>query len=206
MGGPMSGRCGYRESRAFATSKAGGGGWRKNSFLYTVWLTEDARSRFIQEMKQILRASLLLCVLAIPTNAAPAKISGSFQLRTISTNKEVNTVKIGQDYVIRWTDKNLNLLANKNATLNYNLSVLPKGLSAPVSFSGRLSTKVTLPASEGGAQETSAELAQFAGTRSYEQIITIPDVLPEGDGTITVSLSVTGAGSITATKRVKVVL
>ena len=201
----MSGKCGYRESRAFATSKAGGV-VAKNSFLYTVWLTEDARSRFIQEMKQILRASLLLCVLVIPTNATPAKISGSFQLRTISTNKEVNTVKIGQDYVIRWTDKNLNLLANKNATLNYNLSVLPKGLSAPVSFSGRLSTKVTLPASEGGAQETSAELAQLAGTRSYEQIITIPDVLPEGDGTITVSLSVTGAGSITATKRVKVVL
>jgi hypothetical protein len=184
----------------------GWGAAAENSFLYTVWLTEDARSRFIQEMKQILRASLLLCVLAIPTNAAPAKISGSFQLRTISTNKEVNTVKIGQDYVIRWTDKNLNLLANKNATLNYNLSVLPKGLSAPVSFSGRLSTKVTLPASEGGAQETSAELAQFAGTRSYEQIITIPDVLPEGDGTITVSLTVKGSGSITATKRVKVVL
>jgi hypothetical protein len=157
-------------------------------------------------MKQILRASLLLCVLAIPTHAAPAKISGSFQLRTISTNKEVNTVKIGQDYVIRWTDKNLNLLANKNATLNYSLSVLPKGLSASVSFSGRLSTKVTLPASEGGAQQTSMDLAQLAGTRSYEQIITIPDVLPEGDGTITVSLSVTGAGSITATKRVKVVL
>lgn len=157
-------------------------------------------------MKLKLRVSFLLCVFALPTNAAPSKISGSFQLRTISTNKEVNTVKIGQDYVIRWTDKNLNLLANKNATLNYNLSVLPKGLSAPVSFSGRLSTKVTLPASEGGAQETSAELAQLAGTRSYEQIITIPDVLPEGDGTITVSLSVTGAGSITATKRVKVVL
>jgi len=118
----------------------------------------------------------------------------------------VNAVKIGQDYVIRWTDKDLNLLANKNATLNYSLSVLPKGLSAPVSFSGRLSTKVTLPASEGGAQQTSAELAQLAGTRSYEQIITIPDVLPEGDGTITISLSVTGAGSITATKRVKVIL
>jgi hypothetical protein len=49
-------------------------------------------------------------------------------------------------------------------------------------------------------------LAQFAGTRSYEQIITIPDVLPEGDGTITVSLTVKGSGSITATKRVKVVL
>ena len=139
-------------------------------------------------------------------NAAPPKISGSFQLRAISTNREVNTVKIGQDYVVRWTDKDLNLLANKNATLNYSLSVLPKGLSAPVSFSGRLSTKVTLPTSEGGAQQTSMELAQLAGTRSYEQIITIPDVLPEGDGTVTVSLSVTGAGSITVTKRVKVVL
>jgi hypothetical protein len=139
-------------------------------------------------------------------NAAPPKISGSFQLRAISTNREVNTVKIGQDYVVRWTDKDLNLLANKNATLNYSLSVLPKGLSAPVSFSGRLSTKVTLPTSEGGAQQTSMELAQLAGARSYEQIITIPDVLPEGDGTVTVSLSVTGAGSITVTKRVKVVL
>ena len=157
-------------------------------------------------MKQILRASLLLCVLALPMEAAPPKISGSFQLRSISTNREVNTVKIGQDYVVRWTDKDLNLLANKNATLNYSLSVLPKGLSAPVSFSGRLSTKVTLPASEGGAQQTSVELAQLVGTRSYEQFITIPDVLPEGDGTITISLSATGAGSITVTKRVKVVL
>lgn len=149
---------------------------------------------------------MLLFALVLSTKAAPPKISGSFQLRTIDTNKEVSTVKIGQDYVIRWTDKNLNLLANKTASINYSLSVLPKGLSAPVSFSGRLSTKVTLPASEGGAQQTSVELAQLAGTRSYEQIITIPDVLPEGAGTITVSLSVTGAGSITATKRVKVVL
>ena len=182
------------------------GWWRKNSFLYTVWLTEDARLRFIQEMKQILLASLLFCVLALPTNAAPPKISGSFQLRTISTNKEVNTVKIGRSYIIRWTDKNLNLLANKQATLNYSLSVLPKGLSAPVSFSGKLSTKVTLPASEGGAIQTTKELAQLAGTRTYSSTITIPDVLPEGDGTITVSLSVKGSGSITATKRVKVVL
>jgi hypothetical protein len=157
-------------------------------------------------MKQILRASLLLCVLALPTNAAPPKISGSFQLRTISTNKEVNTVKVGQDYLIRWTDKNLDLVANKTATFNYTFSVLPKGLSVPVSFSGRLSTKVTLPTSEGGAQQTNTEFAQLAGTRSYEQIITISDVLPEGDGTISVSLAVTGAGSITATKRVKVVL
>jgi hypothetical protein len=157
-------------------------------------------------MKQILRALLLLCVWVLPSNAAPPKISGNFQLRTIDTNKEVSTIKIGQDYVVRWTDKNLNLLANKKATFNYSLSVLPKGLSVPVSFSGRLSTKVTLPASEGGAQQTSLELAQLAGTRSYEQIITIPDVLPEGDGTIQISLSVSGAGSITATKRVKVVL
>lgn len=157
-------------------------------------------------MKQILRASFLLCVLALPMKAAPPKISGSFQLRTISTNKEVNTVKIGRSYIIRWTDKNLNLLANKQATLNYSLSVLPKGLSAPLSFSGKLSTKVTLPASEGGARQTTKELAQLAGTRTYSSTITIPDVLPEGDGTITVSLSVAGAGSITATKRVKVIL
>ncbi len=157
-------------------------------------------------MKQILCASFLLCVLAIQTNAAPPKVSGSFQLRTIDTNREVSTIKIGQDYVVRWTDKELNLLANRKATFNYSLSVLPKGLSAPISFSGRLSTKVTLPVSEGGAQQTSLELAQLAGTRSYEQIITIPDVLPEGDGTISISLSVTGAGSISATKRVKVVL
>ena len=175
-------------------------------FLYTFWLTQYSKSRFVKEMKQILCASLLLCVLAIPTNAAPPKISGSFQLRTISTKKEVNTVKIGRSYIIRWTDKNLNLLANKQATLNYSLSVLPKGLSAPLSFSGKLSTKVTLPASEGGARQTTKELAQLAGTRTYSSTITIPDVLPEGDGTITVSLAVTGAGSITATKRVKIVL
>lgn len=157
-------------------------------------------------MKQILFTSILLCATAVMTNAAPPKISGSFQLRTIETNKEISTVKIGHSYIIRWTDKNLNLLANKNATFNYSLSVLPKGLSAPISFSGRLSTKVTLPASEGGAQQTTLELDQLAGTRSYEQFITIPDVLPEGDGTITVSLSISGSGSITATKKVKVVL
>jgi hypothetical protein len=157
-------------------------------------------------MKKALRASLLLFVLALQTNAAPPKVSGSFQLRNISTNKEVSTIKIGRSYIIRWTDKNLNLLANKNATLNYSLSVLPKGLSAPVSFSGKLSTKVTLPASEGGARQTTKELAQLSGTRTYSSTITIPDVLPVGDGTITVSLSVAGAGSITATKRVKVVL
>lgn len=157
-------------------------------------------------MKQAFYTLILLFVITLQTNAAPPKVSGSFQLRTISTNKEVSTIKIGQDYVVRWTDKDLHLLANKNATFNYSLSVLPKGLSAPISFSGKLSTKVTLPASEGGAQQTSLELAPLAGTRSYEQIITIPDVLPEGDGSITVSLSVSGAGSITATKRVKVVL
>ena len=157
-------------------------------------------------MKKVFFASLIFCVSVLSTHAAPPKISGSFQLRTLDTNKEVSTVKIGRDYVVRWTDKNLNLLANKKATLSYSLSVLPKGLTAPISFSGRLSTKVTLPASEGGAQQTSLELAQLTGTRYYEQFITIPDVLPEGDGTITVSLSVSGAGSITATKRVKVTL
>ena len=157
-------------------------------------------------MKQILCALFFVGVVPLSTYAASPTISGSFQLRTVSTNKEVSTLKIGRKYIVRWTDKNLNLLANKKATLNYDLSILPKGLNAPISFNGRLSTKVTLPASEGGARQTSRELAQLVGTRYYEQFITIPDVLPEGDGTITVSLSVSGAGSITATKRVKVTL
>ncbi|MES2657749.1 MAG: hypothetical protein V4689_03975 [Verrucomicrobiota bacterium] len=148
---------------------------------------------------------LAVALTSLPASGA-AKLDGSLKILSPKTNKEISSARVGQDVKLKYSVTDIHLLANKNVTLSYVLSVLPVGSNTPVTLSGKLATVVTLPANEGGAAKTKKDMASLAGLQSAVEILTIPDFMPAGKATLTVTLSGAGAGSVSVDKTLNIQL
>jgi hypothetical protein len=145
----------------------------------------------------------IIAATALPSFGA---IDGSLKILSPTTNQPISTVRIGKQFKVRLAVNDLNLIANKNITYTYVLSVLPKGSNTPVTISGKISGRFTLPASEGGAVKTRDEMADLAGTQVTGGIMTVPDFMPVGTATLTISLTTPNVGNINFSKNLKIQL
>ncbi len=121
------------------------------------------------------------------------------------TNTEVSSIRVGDAVKIVITAKDLNLLANKSVAYTYVLSVAPKGISQPITLSGRITTKLSLLPENGGAAKTAEGMAGLAGTQTTEGTITIPDSMPEGVASLAIVVS-SKSGNIIIKKNIKITL
>ena len=137
---------------------------------------------------------------------AAEKISASVKFLSPATNQEIKSVRVGRSMRVKTTIRNFDLLANKNVTVTYALSVTPKGSNTPVTVSGKLSGKLTLPSKLGGSQQTTKDFADLKGTQSGTDFITIPDFMPAGVATVTITISTKNVGSASVSKKLNLVL
>lgn len=155
--------------------------------------------------KHALLLSFALLTSSVSSFAA-GKISASLQFLSPATNKQVSSVRVGRAVKVKTSLKNFDQLANQNATVTYALSVTPKGSNSPVTVSGKLAGKLTLPPKLGGAKQTRKEFKGLAGTQSGTDVITIPDFMPAGVATVTITIKTKNAGSVSVSKKLKLVL
>jgi hypothetical protein len=154
-------------------------------------------------MKKYLLALLTLVSSAV---CAQAQISGSLKFLSPTTKTEISKVRIGKSVLVKLSVKDLHLLADKNVTLTYALSATPKGSNTPIQVSGKLSSRLVLPESEGGLAATKRELSGMKGLHTMSELIQIPDFMPVGVATLTINLSTPSAGSISFNKSLTVTL
>ena len=128
------------------------------------------------------------------------------QVLSPTTNLAINSVRIGQQFKVEITAKDLNLIANKKIALTYVLSVLPKGSNTPITVSGKITGLVSLPISKGGAAATTSELASLAGSEIQSELVTVPDFMPEGTATLTLVLATSKVGTISLSKTLNITL
>ena len=155
--------------------------------------------------RHLFSLALALFATSSPSFAA-TKIAGSMKFLAPGTNREVSSVRVGRSVNVAISVRDLNLIANKDVSLSYALSVLPKGSNTPTTISGKFSGKFTLPASEGGATKTKQEMADLAGTESTSGILTLPEFMPAGVATVTITLTTKQAGSININKKLNITL
>lgn len=156
-------------------------------------------------MKKLLPLALTLALTSLPTFAA-TKISGSMKVLSATTLEPITSARVGQQIKLKIIVNDLDLIANKKVTFTYALSVLPEGASTPTTISGKLSGPFTLPSTEGGAKKTKTEMAGLAGKQSVSGLIEIPDFMPEGKATISVSIAGSDVGSINLSKTLTIKL
>ena len=131
-------------------------------------------------------------------------IGGTLKILSTTTNQELTSVRIGRPFKVMISERDLHLLANKNVTISYLFSVVPRGSSTPISFSGKFTCRATLPPTEGGVAETNRGVVFLAGDQSAETILTAPDLTPEGLGTLSISIGATGVDTIYLSKSINV--
>ena len=92
-------------------------------------------SSFANPMKStflsIVALSLVSSSLAV---AQSKKIGASMSFFAPGTTTQINDVRVGKSFEVRISAKDLNLIANRNTTFTYTLSVLPKGSKTPISI------------------------------------------------------------------------
>jgi hypothetical protein len=137
---------------------------------------------------------------------ATPKMTGYMKILSPETNLEITSANIGQQIKVIIVVKDAQLIVNKKATLTYSLSVLPTGSNTPVSFSGKISARFVLPATEGGLTETKAKTDGWAGTQTTTELITIPDGFPAGKATLSLSLTAVGGGAVNVNKTLTIKL
>lgn len=157
-------------------------------------------------MKKKLFVIALTIVATCLPSFSQSLISGSLKFLSATTNEEITEIRVGQSFKIKFTETDLHLLANKNVKLSYVLSVVPTGANTPISISGKLEGRATLPSSLGGKTKTKREMASLEGTLSTAGILTVPDFMPEGVATVTLSVSSVGVGSISIDKSINILL
>lgn len=155
--------------------------------------------------KYIATAVLALAATCVPLIGA-SQIAGSLKFLSVNTNEEIKSIRIGKSLKIKLTERDLHLLANKNVTLAYVLSIVPKGSNTPIAISGKFVARATLPASEGGAAKTRQEMASLEGIQSFVGIVTVPEFMPVGVATVTVSLASGSIGAISFNKTINILL
>ena len=148
-------------------------------------------------MKALLYSIAALVVLPIHQVDAQQKLGGSMRFLALRSNTPIKSAKVGQTFRIQLVGQNLNLIGNRQTTGTYTLSVLPAGSQTPVTISGKLSGLMMLPKSQGGARKTAQELASLRGTTRETLFVTVPDFMPAGRATLTLSLSARNAGAVT---------
>ena len=116
---------------------------------------------------------------------------------------ELTTLRVGQTFRVAVTGTNLNLIANQNVSLSYVLSVTPTGITTPIVLSGTVATKLTLPGPDGAAQTTEG-LSSLSGNQSAESFLTVPDFMPTGTATLTITFTTAGLNTITLQKSITI--
>lgn len=140
-----------------------------------------------------------------PLGAAPnSPIAATMDLLAPITDTPITSVRVGEQFRIRITAKDLNLTANKSTTVTYALSVLPKNSKIPITISGKVSGQLTLPESKGGAAQTTAEMAEIAGQQAATFLLTVPNYVPEGIATLTITFKSKDAGRFSVNRKVEV--
>jgi hypothetical protein len=140
-----------------------------------------------------------------PLEAAPAPpVAATVDLLAPITDTPVTSVRVGQQFRVRITAKGLDLTANKSTTVTYTLSVLPRNSKVPITISGRVSAQLTLPESEGGAGQTTARMAGIAGQQETTYLLTVPNYVPEGIATLTLTFRSKDAGRFSVNRKVEV--
>lgn len=142
---------------------------------------------------QKVTAALIIVASSVNVFAAE-KISSSISITSPITTQEISSARVGEQIKMLISLSEANLLANENLALSYSISVLPTGSKTPVTISGKLAGVFSFPADQGGAARTSEETADWAGTKTAEGLITIPEFMPEGKATVTVSVLRRGGG------------
>jgi hypothetical protein len=158
--------------------------------------------------KKTLITVLLVAASCSLSHGAPKKptIGGRLQVLSTVTGREVSQARVGSLLKLKFSDTNLHLLANQKVTINYVLSATPEGSKTPISFSGKITCKATLLPSDGGAAATTSGMAFLAGTQSDELVVSIPEYMPTGNATLTVSVSAPGVGTVALSKTMKITL
>jgi hypothetical protein len=156
-------------------------------------------------MKKTTPLVLLLAACGTLSSIGATKIGGALKVMSPRTGAEVSTVRVGKSLDVRITAKEFHLLANRNVKFTYALSILPDGSNTPISFSGTIASKFTL-LEQGGATKTKQEMASWAGTQVARGLITIPDTMPTGQATLSVSISGKDVGSVTYSKNLTIKL
>lgn len=157
-------------------------------------------------MKNKLFPLVLMIALTSASSFGATKIGGSIKILSPATNKEITTARIGEEIRVRVALKDFDLIANKKVNFTYALSVLPNGSNTPISFSGKISGPFTLPDAEGGAKKTKKEMASWAGVQTASELITIPDFMPAGKATLSVTLAGADVGSVSFNKTLTIKL
>jgi hypothetical protein len=141
------------------------------------------------------KLTVIFTIFASSINVFAAdKISSSISISSPTTAQEISSARVGEQVKILISLSEAHLLANENVALSYSLSVLPTGSKTPVTISGKLAGIFRFPNDQGGAVRTSEETADWAGTKTAEGLITIPEFMPEGKATLTVSVARRGGG------------
>lgn len=125
---------------------------------------------------------------------AAEKMSSSISITSPTTTQEISSARVGEQVKILISLSEANLIANENIALSYSLSVLPTGSNTPVTISGKLAGLFRYPSDQGGSLRTIEETADWAGTKTAEGLITIPEFMPVGKATLMVSVSRRGGG------------
>lgn len=153
-------------------------------------------------MKHYITLPTVMLALALSTQAAPKpKIVVSAKVTDLGSETEVTTLTIGETYGYSLTATDAHLAANKALALTYTITVSTAEAASPVSISGRLNLKATLPDSEGGATTTTQEAVAAAGTHTFTGQFVVPEGLPEGDATISIVLNTGKTGAVKFNKR-----
>jgi hypothetical protein len=153
--------------------------------------------------------ALLLSFALLASSAssfAAGRISASLRFLSPYTNKEIRAARIGSEVRVLASMKNFDSLANRNVTVTYALSVTPRGSNTPVTISGKLGGKFTLPPNLGGARQTRIEFADLAGSQYGTDVITIPDFMPAGVATMTITIRTPDVGSVSVSRQLTLVL
>ncbi len=114
---------------------------------------------------------------------------------------EATRLTIGEEYGYTLTATDAHLAANKTLALTYTITVSSPESASPVSISGKLNLRATLPASEGGAAATTQEVAAAAGTHTFAGLFKVPEGLPEGDANISITVNTGKTGTVKFSKR-----
>ncbi|WP_264511423.1 hypothetical protein [Luteolibacter rhizosphaerae] len=148
-------------------------------------------------MKKAPPLPILLLMSSMALQAAPApKIAAAAKITNPGSSAEVTTLTIGNPYSYVVNTANGHLAANSLATLTYTISVTSPESTSPVSISGKVKLKATLPASQGGAAATTEQAASAAGAHTFTGNFTVPESLPEGIATIDIVLTTGKSGAV----------
>lgn len=124
------------------------------------------------------------------------RASGKLEVLSVSDDKPLNQAQVGNQIKIRVSGQDGSHCEREQLVVRYTFSVVPEGSNTPITLSGKLSMKAA----------DAQVIADQVGPVIYEIIYQIPNFIPAGIGSLSISGDAANAGSVTLDKTLKLVL